>query len=138
MTKSLTHHETTDAPSIFDRRILRRVAIKEGETGLGDADLDARIGCVVDIETTGFDLADDGIIQFAARRFRFDPDGVITFIEPPSVWHEDPGKPIPLEISRLTGITDSQVFAERIDEDEVLDLFMDVDIVIAHSAKFDK
>lgn len=138
MMNELAHGAATETPSIFDRKVLHRVHVKEGPTNNGDAKSKQHIACVVDVETTGFDVDDDGIIQFAARRIRFDDEGVITLIEPPMIWHEDPGKPIPVEISQLTGITDSEVLGERIDEDEVLDLFMDVDIVIAHSAKFDK
>lgn len=128
----------TDPASVFDRRILRRVRVEEGPTGQGDAAQPQNVACVVDVETTGFSLEEDGIIEFAARRVHFDDDGVITHIERASVWREDPGRPIPPEITRLTGLTDDHVAGQRIDEDEVLENLAGSDIVVAHFAQFDK
>jgi DNA polymerase III epsilon subunit-like protein len=48
-------------------------------------------------------------------------------------WLEDPGIPIPPEITRLTGITDQMVAGHRIDDDAVTGLLAEVVLVIAHN-----
>ncbi len=67
-----------------DYRLLRRLDVKEGLTGVGGRE-NTRIGIVVDVETTGVS-EDDIIIEIAVRRFRFDPDGVIVRIDRPYSW----------------------------------------------------
>ena len=62
-----------------DVRVLHRLDVREGHTGLGRRD-GTRIGVAVDVETTGIG-DDDVIIEFALRRFRYDPDGVIVTID---------------------------------------------------------
>ena len=138
MTQQLTILNGGADNSIFDRRILRRVALEAGPTGEGAATAPQMIAAVVDVETTGLSLEEDAIIEFALRRIHFDVHGVVTAIEPGHTWREDPGRPIPEEVTRLTGLTDKHVGGQRIDEDEVLALLDDVDLVIAHHAAFDK
>lgn len=124
--------------SLFDRRILRRVDIKEGPTGDGSSSTLPTIAAVVDVETTGLSHESDAIIEFALRRIHFDGDGVVTEIEPAHVWREDPGRPIPKEVTRLTGLTDAHVEGQRIDEKEVSTALQDCGLVVAHFAAFDK
>jgi len=130
--------EGMSTASIFDRKILRRVALEEGPTGEVITDVPESVAVIVDVETTGLSLDADGIIELALRRIHFDHQGIITFIEPSYVCFEDPGIPIPKEISRITGISDEDVKGRRINDDEVLDLLADADIVIAHNANFDR
>ena len=138
MESKLSALDGDTSASIFDRRILRRVSLKEGYTGEGVTEIPATIAAVVDVETTGLSLEGDTIIEFALRRIHFDGEGVVTRIEPAHVWREDPGHPIPTKITKLTGITDEDVHDQRIDEDEALMLLGGSDIVIAHFASFDK
>lgn len=120
-----------------DVRVLRRLEVKEGFTGEGD-DLDASICAVVDVETTGLDIDSDAIIQLAMRRFRYDADGVITRIGSSFSWFEDPGRPIPPEITRLTGIVDADVAGRRMPDDDVVWALTHTTIVVAHNAGFDR
>lgn len=91
-----------------DVRVLRRLEVREGPTGEGVGE--GEFSCaVVDVETTGLDVENDAMIQFAMRRFRFDADGVITRIGACHSFLEDPGRPIPPEIMALTGIADADV-----------------------------
>ena len=138
MSSKLNAQDGGAPSSIFDRRILRRINLKDGSTGEGSLRTPSKIAAVVDVETTGLSLDDDAIIEFALRRIHFDADGIVTHIEPAHVWREDPGYPIPRDVTRLTGLTDAHVKDQRIDEDEVLALLQDCDLVVAHFAAFDK
>lgn len=58
-------------------RVLRRLAVETGATGI-DPNLTATfIGIAVDCETTGLDTASDAIIELAMRRFRYNDAGRI-------------------------------------------------------------
>lgn len=122
--------------SADDVRILRRLDIREGLTGIGGK-VDTGIGVVVDCETTGIG-DDDVIVELALRRFRHDPDGVIVKIDRAYSWLEDPGSPLPDDIVRLTGLTDEALKGQSIDEDAVRRLLMSADFVCAHNAVFDR
>lgn len=119
-----------------DCRVLRRLDVREGETGVGGR-IDTGIGVVVDVETTGTG-DDDVIIELALRRFRFDPDGVIVKIDRPYSWLEDPGRDLPDEIVRLTGLTDADVAGKLIDDDAAVRLLKSAGFVCAHNARFDR
>lgn len=127
---------STDAVSSDDVRILRRLRLVEGPTGLGDPDA-GTVAAAIDVETTGFDPEEDGIIELALRRFRHDADGVVTRIGRLYTWREDPGRPIPADVSRLTGLTDQSVAGQRIDTGLATRLLSDAALVIAHNAPFD-
>ena len=96
-----------------------------------------RVAVIIDTETTGLDRARDAIIDLAMVRVAFDPAGRIVRIGKLRNWLEDPGRPIPPEVTKLTGITDAQVAGRRIDEREACDLIIAADVVIAHNAAFD-
>ena len=119
-----------------DLRLLRRLDIREGETGVGGR-VDTMIGVVVDVETTGIG-EDDVIIELALRRFRADPDGVIVKIDRPYSWLEDPGRDLPGDIVRLTGLTDADLAGNVIDEDAAVRLLRSADFICAHNATFDR
>ncbi|MBA2918748.1 DNA polymerase III subunit epsilon [Sphingomonas sp. MAH-20] len=118
-------------------RILHRLEIREGPTGEGDTDAPF-VAAIVDVETTGIDHEQDAIIQLGLRRFRFDRSGVVTKIDRPYSWLEDPGRPIPPEITRLTGITDAMVAGHEIDAGAVERMLTNSAIVIAHNSAFDR
>lgn len=93
----------------------------------------------VDVETTGLDPLRDAIIQFGGIPFEYAPQsGRIYAVGEPVVFFEDPGRPIPAEITALTGITDAQVRGQRIDDQAVGVLLASVSLVIAHNASFDR
>ncbi|MES2095902.1 MAG: 3'-5' exonuclease [Pseudomonadota bacterium] len=119
-----------------DWRVLRRLDVPEGETGVGGR-FDTVIGVVVDCETTGIG-DDDVIIELALRRFRADPDGTIVKIDRPYAWFEDPGRDLPDDIKRLTGITDADLAGQVIDDEAAVRLLKSADFVCAHNAMFDR
>jgi DNA polymerase-3 subunit epsilon len=51
---------------------------------------------------------------------------------------EDPGKPIPAQITEITGIDDSMVKGLRIDDAAVAALVQQADLIVAHNAGFDR
>ena len=120
-----------------DVRVLRRLDVKQGFTGEG-VDAGASVCVVVDVETTGLDHGTDAVIQLAMRRFRFDADGVITRIGASHSWYEDPGRPIPPEITALTGIGDDDVAGQRFPDDDIVWALTHATIVAAHNAQFDR
>ena len=124
-----------------DFRVLERLVIAEGATGEGDPDdcsHGSGVGVVIDVETMGFDLEADPIIELGLRRFRHDAAGVITKIDRPYSWREDPGRPIPPEITRVTGLRDTDVAGHAIDDDAVARLILNTGVCIAHHAAFDR
>lgn len=119
-----------------DVRLLRRLDVREGETGVGGR-VDTTIGLVLDVETTGIG-DDDVIIELAMRRFRADPDGVIVKIDRSYSWLEDPGRDLPADIVRLTGLTDAALAGQVIDDETVVRLLKSADFLCAHNVRFDR
>lgn len=93
---------------------------------------------LVDVETTGVG-EEDRVIQLAVLPFEFDPaTGRIFAVGECEAWFDDPGMPIPDEVTRLTGITQADVDGEYIDEARVFELLDRAVLVIAHNARFDR
>lgn len=118
-----------------DYRVLRRLG---DDPSTPDAGPVFRRGLYVDVETTGVDARGDRIIELAMVLFGYDAEGRVTGVEERFDQFEDPGRPIPPEITALTGIRDEDVEGQRIDEGAVQDLVTKADLVIAHNAAFDR
>lgn len=95
-------------------------------------------GLYVDVETTGFDSQRDAIIEFGYVAFEFDRDGNLYRIRDRDAHYEDPGRPIPETITRITGIRDEDVRGTRIPDDKVNALVDGSSLIIAHNADFDR
>lgn len=120
-----------------DVRVLRPLRLSAGPTG----DVAGRgpfIGVAVDVETTGLDPSTANIIELAVRRFRYDADGVISDIDEAYEWREDPGEPLPAEITALTGLSDPDLAGHRIDEGKATKLLRSASFVVAHNSGFDR
>jgi ATP-dependent DNA helicase DinG len=89
---------------------------------------------VVDIETTGYDCDRDRVIEIAAAILR-GPEVVATFDA-----LIDPMVPVPLEITKLTGITDEMLVGQPSVESVVSRLidFVGGRDIVAHNASFDR
>jgi DNA polymerase-3 subunit epsilon len=97
-----------------------------------------RTGLFVDVETTGLDPAHEEIIELAMAPFTYGLDGRIFEIGEPFNRLREPSKPIPAEITALTGIDDAMVAGKVIDPAEVAAFAAPAALVIAHNAAFDR
>lgn len=97
-----------------------------------------RLGVVVDTETTGLSAAQEEIIEIGAVAFRYADDGSIGDVCATFSALQEPSKPIPAEITRITGITDEMVAGQIIPRAKLEALISQADIIIAHNAGFDR
>lgn len=98
-----------------------------------------RTALFVDVETTGLDHQADVILQLCCAPFTYGVrDGRLYDVGDAQTYFEDPGRPIPPEITALTGIDDALVRGQRIDDAAVDALVARSAVVIAHNAAFDR
>ena len=99
-----------------------------------------RRGLFVDCETTGFSSEHDALIELAMLPFDYTLDGHITHVhrDPARTWRQDPGWPVPPEITRLTGLTDEDLAGQAIDTAAASELLARSHLVVAHNASFDR
>jgi DNA polymerase-3 subunit epsilon len=120
-----------------DYRVLRRLVPQlqfTPATGPGVQRL-----LVLDTETTGLEHSRDKIIELALLRVDVDtatglPCGSVQVYD----GLEDPGLPIPDIARQITGIDDSMVAGQALDEARIAELLDGVDLVVAHNAAFDR
>jgi DNA polymerase III subunit epsilon len=103
-----------------------------------DDGCDKVLGILLDTETTGFNRVKDKIIELSMVAFTFSKDGRIFELVDEFDAFEDPQMPIPEEITNLTGITNTQVSGERIDDAAVEAFLSDASLIIAHNSEFDR
>ena len=94
---------------------------------------------ILDTETTGLDWRAENIIELAMLSVDVDlhtgqPVGVVEVYED----FEDPGRPIPSEIVKLTGITDHDVKGQKLNEAKINAMVERADLIVAHNAGFDR
>ena len=97
----------------------------------------ARVGVYLDLETTGLDQTADALIELGLVRFAYRDDEVLGMLDEVAAF-EDPGRPIPSDVKRLTGIDDAMVAGQVIDDASVRECVADAGLVIAHNAAFDR
>jgi len=95
-------------------------------------------GLYVDVETTGLSAGADRIIELGLVAFEFDREGHIYAILDELSAFEDPGSPLPAEITRITGITDDMVVGKRLPDAAIEAMVERAQLVIAHNAAFDR
>jgi len=117
-------------------RVLRRLApLAQREPPAG---VQVRQGLFVDTETTGLDAARDEIIELAMVPFTYGLDGEIYAVGEAFQQLRQPSKPIPAEVTAITGIDDTVVEGQSIDPEAVARFAAPAALVIAHNAAFDR
>lgn len=117
-------------------KVLRRLTSRTVITPYDGSEL--KNGLVVDVETTGLDSNKDEIIELAMVPFSYSLDGRIFEVKPHFQALQQPSKPIPEEITKITGITNEMVAGKSIDVEAVKPIVFSSDIIIAHNASFDR
>lgn len=124
-----------------DFKILRRFkapkkGMYNGPTGL------TRIcrGVYLDTETTGTDVAHCEILELAIVPFLYEAGGKLLGIREDQcmAFLNEPSKPLDENIRKLTGINDEDLVGKRLDLDIINLMFVDVDLVVAHNAAYDR
>ena len=94
---------------------------------------------VLDVESTGFDVEKDEIIELAVKVIELNKhDGTNLKAIYKYESYNDPGFEISEEIINLTGIDNSKVKGINIDWNEVKEMLDKCQLLIAHNAKFDR
>lgn len=125
--------ELTDNP---DFRVLKRVAERFEQLDSHDPRLFT--AAIVDLETMGMDAGSDAILEIGLLSFAFNNlDGIVAVLD---TYNElnDPEKPIPAEITKITGITDEDVKGKAIDWMRVFDILQKSHVIICHNSSFDR
>ena len=136
--EALSHEAMAQVLAVHpDYKILRRLVPRD-DWGAVPAGETRRV-IVLDTETTGLDVRRERIIELAMLSVLVDtttglPVGPVSTYES----FEDPGQPIPAAITEITGIDDSMVRGQRIDETQVTEMVQAADLIVAHNAGFDR
>lgn len=120
-----------------DYQVLRRVPMELSKKGASPS-AKTFIATIIDLETMGMDAAQNEIIEMGMLSFSFtNEDGII---EIKHQYNElnDPCKPIPEEITRITGIRNEDVIGKAINWDFVLQVLKESHLVICHNSQFDR
>ena len=121
-----------------ETRTLHPLAFPARLSDPGAAEL--RRGLYVDCETTGFSPEHDAVIELALLPFTYTLEGTVVEVlhDEAQAHRNDPGRPLPAEITHLTGLTDDDVRGERIDVEAVSALIERSGLIVAHNARFDR
>lgn len=94
---------------------------------------------VIDVETTGLNPEADGVVEFAAVLFSFDPftGRVLEELDAYSGLR-DPGRPIPPDVTAKHGLREEDVRGQRLDEARIRAILGRAHYLIAHNASFDR
>jgi DNA polymerase III subunit epsilon len=117
-------------------RVLRRLHPRRHSKPRNDCAL--RRGVFVDVETTGLDPSADEVLELAMIAFDYTIDGSLLQIVGSFDQVRDPGRPIPPEVTRLTGLTDEMVATKSIDRAAVTEFVRPAALILAHNAAFDR
>lgn len=123
-----------------DYRVARRVPVP----AIRSMDIDAlrrgglALGIAIDTETTGLGPEDE-VIELGMAKFAFDPANFrIVGVTGTFSALREPGRPIPPEVTRLTGLSMPDVAGHAIDAAEVGGFVEGANVILAHNASFDR
>ena len=116
-------------------RIVRKLKAREP---LPSPPAGARVGLMIDVETTGADLRGDEVIELAMVRFAYTPEGEVLGVMDTFQGYHEPIRPISAEITALTGISGETVAGHALNPEAVGAFVAPAVIVLAHNAAFDR
>lgn len=93
---------------------------------------------IIDLETMGMDATQHEIIEIGMLSFLFSNEDGILSVKYTYNELNDPLKPIPLEITKITGITDEDVKGKTINWDFVSQILNESHLIICHNSQFDR
>lgn len=120
-----------------DVRILRRIAPLDEWPITNAIGGEGPVLAVLDTETDGLDPETDSVIEIAVALVQIDGEGRIVKILDKAYALQEPGRPLPAKITKLTGLTDERLAGKAIDADRLTAFVARADAVLAHGAKFD-
>ncbi|MCW2411791.1 3'-5' exonuclease [Sphingobium sp. B8D3D] len=120
-----------------DYRVLRRVP-DFGQVAYQPLEHPTVRIAVVDTETTGLNPATDAVIELGMTVVELCAEGAPVVIHAPESWTNDPGFPLPPQITDLTGLTDELLAGTAFDDGAINDTLRYVDLIVAHNAAFDR
>ena len=95
--------------------------------------------CFLDVETTGKNRQDDGIVEIAVKSVSINErSGEIVSVNGQYESFNDPGIPISKEAFSINGITDEMIAGKHIDWDMVKGVFGSTELIVSHNASFDR
>jgi DNA polymerase-3 subunit epsilon len=119
-------------------RVLERLVLQSEYNG-PDPNDEIVIGAALDTETTGLDWKTDKILEIGVVLFEYGrKTGKIYRILDIIDQFEDPGFPIPAEITELTHITDEMVAGKHFDDAQINGAIAKAGLIIAFNAQFDR
>ncbi len=94
---------------------------------------------LLDTETTGLSSDNASIIELGMVKVTYSPSAqrIVSILDVVSMY-EDPSRPIPELVTKLTGITNEMVQGQHIDDTLVDCWFAEDPLVVAHNARFDR
>lgn len=97
------------------------------------------IAACIDVETTGLSPANHELIELAIVLFAFErKTGKIMGIVDEYVGQREPRRPIPLDATRVHGLTRAILKGKALDEDRIKAIANRAEFYIAHNAEFDR
>lgn len=134
----MNYDEMADTLSAHPDYKVKRRLVPVLDFGTGSGGSTQRV-LILDTETTGLDWRAENIIELAMLAVDVDmqsgqPVGEVEVYED----FEDPGRPIPTEIVKLTGITDHDVKGQKLNEAKINAMVERADLIVAHNAGFDR
>ncbi|MFD2265430.1 3'-5' exonuclease [Lacibacterium aquatile] len=129
------------ARALLEAQGCRVIDRLEPRASYGDLDSGEEVGqlVLIDSETTGLEVEADEVIQLAMVKLEYGRStGRLGRVLGTFDRLRQPSRPITLEITKLTGITNEMVAGHRIDDQEVAAFLGGAALVVAHNASFDR
>lgn len=120
-----------------DYQVLKRVPM-EFTPKFASPSAKVFVATIIDLETMGMDATQHEIIEMGLLCFLFTNEDGILEIKHQYNALNDPCKPIPAEITRITGISNEEVAGKTIDWDFVLQVLKESHLILCHNAQFDR